>query len=80
MSDQTLMLEILKELQRGQLDLRNEVREGFRQTNQRLAGVEHHMAGFHVALDRYNDDITSLQERVARLEKRLELTEGQPEG
>ncbi len=65
-----VMLEILKQLQAGQSRLEG----GQRQTNERLAAIEHHMAGFHVSLTSYSDDIDGLKERVSLLERRLEIS------
>ena len=66
-----IMLEILKKLQVGQSHLE----QGQRQTNERLAAIEHHMAGFHVTLTTYMDNIDSLKNRVDRIERRLELVD-----
>ncbi len=66
-----IMLAILKKLQAGQ----SRLEDGQRQTNERLAAIEHHMAGFHVTLTTYMDEIDALKNRVDRIERRLELSD-----
>ena len=66
-----MMLQILKKLQEGQ----SRLEAGQRQTNERLAAIEHHMAGFHVSLITYNDEMDALKSRVERIERRLELAD-----
>lgn len=65
------MLEILKKLQAGQARLE----AGQRQTNERLAAIEHHLAGFHLSLATHMDEMESLKSRVERIERRLELAD-----
>ena len=73
MTDETdnIMLEILKKLQAGQ----SRLQDGQRLTNERLAAIEHHMAGFHVTIAAYNDDMETLKGRVSRIERRLEIVD-----
>ena len=59
-----IMLEILKKLQAGQ----SRLEAGQRQTNERLASIEHHMAGFHLSLTTYMDEMEALKNRVERIE------------
>lgn len=66
-----IMLEILKRLQEGQ----SRLEVGQRQTNERLAAIEHHMAGFHVTLTSYTDDMDALKDRVSRIERRLDISD-----
>lgn len=66
-----IVLEILRAMRTDVGDLKT----GQRQTNERLAAIEHHMAGFHGSLVRFNDDVDDLKDRVARLERRLELVD-----
>ena len=64
-----LIYETLKSMQAGQKQLR----DGQRLTNERLSAIEHHMAGFHVTVSNYQEEISDLRERMERVEKRLEL-------
>lgn len=70
-TDKNLMLSILKDLQSGQ----SRVEQGQRLTNERLGAIEHHMAGFHVSLSTYHEEIDTIKDRIARIEKRLELVD-----
>ena len=70
-----IVLEILRRLQDGQSGLLDRVEFGFQQTNERLAAIEHHMAGFHTSLMRFNDDVDDLKVRVNRIERRLDLVD-----
>ena len=65
------MLEILKRLQSDMADLKEEQHT----TNRHLAAIESHMAGFHATTSPHSDDLTVLKERVARIERRLEITD-----
>ena len=53
------MLEILRKLQNGQADLKPRLDSGFRQTNERLASIEHHVAGLVHGQMRFNDDVVA---------------------
>ena len=64
-----LIYEILKDLQKGQSD----IKETHRLTNERLSAIEHHIAGFHLTLSTYNDEVSSIKLRLDKLEKRMEL-------
>lgn len=71
-----LIYEVLKDVRKGQGTLS----EGQKATNQRLsaiehhmAGVEHHMAAFHETATTQSDELEALKERVALIERRLEL-------
>lgn len=66
-----LIYEVLKKLQVGQVDLQT----GQRLTNERLAAIEHHIAGFHVTISSYNEEIVTIKNRLDYLEKRLEIRE-----
>ncbi len=70
-----IMLEILKKLQAGQ----SRLEDGQRQTNERLAAIEHHMAGFHLSLTTHTDEMDTLKSRIDRIERRLELADD-PQG
>lgn len=48
----------------------------FDRMEQRLAVIEHHMAGFMTAYAGTQDDLAQLRQRIARIEARLELTDG----
>lgn len=67
----TIALEILKKLQIGL----SRLEDGQRQTNERLAAIEHHMAGFHITVASQMDEISMLKNRLDRVEKRLELVD-----
>ncbi|NJN47229.1 MAG: hypothetical protein HC808_12940 [Candidatus Competibacteraceae bacterium] len=67
------MLEILKHLQGGL----SRLEDGQRQTNERLAAIEHHMAGFHMTQVSYMDELSTLRNRVERIERRLDLVPSQ---
>lgn len=66
-----IVLNILRRLQEGQSRLEH----GQKMTNERLAAVEHHLAGLVVGVNRFNDDLDELKGRVHRIERRLELTD-----
>jgi predicted nucleic acid-binding Zn-ribbon protein len=71
MSDkpENLVLEHLRAM-RGDL---SSLKDGQKLTNERLAAIEHHMAGFHVTVFSHTDELESLKQRMDRIEKRLEL-------
>jgi len=66
-----IVLNILREMRMGIADLR----QGQKQTNERLTAIEHHVAGLVHGQMRFNDDVDGLRERVTRIERRLELAE-----
>lgn len=66
-----LMYEVLKDI-RGTL---KDHSEQFRLINQRLGTIEHHMAGFHMASVHHQEEISALQARIEKIERRLELTD-----
>ena len=66
-----LMLEILKRLQADMADLK----EAQHTTNRHPAAIESHMAGFHATTSAHSDDLAGLKERVARIERRLDITD-----
>ncbi len=66
-----LMLEILKRLQADMADLKQEQHT----TNRHLAAIESHMAGFHATTSAHSDDLAGLKKRVARIERRLDITD-----
>lgn len=85
MSDEpdNIVLEILHRLQNGQVDLDRRMERGFQQTNERLASIEHHVAGLVHGQMRFNDDVDDLKSRVKRIERRLDLVDdpsGEPGG
>ena len=41
-----------------------------------LAAMQQHMAGFHAVIASHSDELNQLRQRVDRIEKRLELTDG----
>ena len=49
------------------------LKDGQKLTNERLAAIEHHMAGFHVTVSSHTEELDTLKERVSRIERRLEL-------
>ena len=66
-----IVLNILREM-RGDL---GQLKSGQQQTNERLATIEHHLAGFHGSLVRFGDDVDDLKARVDRIERRLNLSD-----
>ena len=70
-NNDALMLEILKRLQSGITDLK----EAQSTTNRHLAAIESHMAGFHATTSAHSDDLAGLKARVARIERRLDITD-----
>lgn len=66
-----LMHDLLKDM-RGSLA---KLEQGQRLTNERLGAIEHHMAGFHVTVSSNNEEIDTIKERIARLERRMEITD-----
>ena len=75
MADETdnLVLEHLRSI-RATLDKHT---EAFADISLRLSGIEQHMAGFQLSEVRQNNAIDQLTKRVERIEKRLELVEGE---
>ncbi len=71
-----VVLNLLREMRKDMHDLKH----GQRQTNERLAAVEHHLAGLVHGQIRVNDHVDELRNRVERIERRLQLQDGQPEG
>ena len=51
------------------------LKSGQQQTNERLAAIEHHMAGFHTSLVRFDTVVDDLERRVERIERRLDLSD-----
>ncbi len=68
---ENIVLEHLKAI-RG--DLSN-LTNGQRLTNERLAAIEHHMAGFHVTVSNHSEELDTLKERIDRIERRLHLSD-----
>lgn len=80
MTDETenLVLEILKRMQGDMGEIRSELRDIRRelhQINQRLTQVEYHMSGFFSASAIHSDRVDRLEQRLERVERRLELSE-----
>ncbi len=72
------VLEILKRMQGELSDIRSELRDMRRelhQINQRLTRVEYHMSGFFSASAIHGDRVDRLEQRLERVERRLELSE-----
>ena len=67
-----LVLEYLRRIDRKVDDLQ----EGFRLFNVRVAATESHVSGLHVSDVQQNSEIDRIKERLQRIERRLELTEG----
>ena len=67
--DTTLMMEILRNLQKGQKDLL----EGQADIKARLNSLEHKTAGSIVDDVRQNMEIDAMKTRLQRIEKRLEI-------
>lgn len=66
---ENIVLEHLKAIRKDLYDLK----EGQRLTNERLSGIEHHQAGFHVNINNQSEEIEALKTRLEQVEKRLDL-------
>lgn len=66
-----IVLNILREMRTDIGDLK----QGQKQTNERLTAVEHHLAGLVHGQMRFNDETDDLRERISRIERRLELVD-----
>lgn len=64
-----IVLNLLREMRQDIHDLK----QGQKQTNERLTAVEHHLAGLVHGQMRFNDDVDGLRARMARIERRLDL-------
>ena len=82
MTDETesIVLEILKKLQDGQVrleksqsEMRADVKAGFKETHDRLVAMDNYMAAFHTTQAYQSGAIAELQVRLDRVEKRLGL-------
>jgi ubiquinone biosynthesis protein UbiJ len=71
---ENLILEHLRGMRSDIADLK----QGQRHTNERLAAIEHHMAGLYTASVNHTDEMDYLRRRVERLERRLEITDEIP--
>lgn len=71
---ENLVLEHLRAL-RGDM---SEVKQSMRHTNERLAAIEHHMAGFYTTTLNHTDEISELRRRLERVERRLEIMDETP--
>jgi hypothetical protein len=69
---QNFVLEYLRRIDR-KID---ELQEGFRLFNVRVAATESHVSGLHVSDVQQNSEIDRIKQRLERIERRLELTEG----
>jgi hypothetical protein len=69
---QNFILEYLRRIDR-KID---ELQEGFRLFNVRVAATESHVSGLHVSDVQQNGEIDRIKRRLERIERRLELTEG----
>ena len=66
-----VVLEILREMRKDIAD----VKQGQKQTNERLSSIDHHIAGLVHGQTRFNDDTDDLKARVDRIERRLDLVD-----
>jgi hypothetical protein len=66
---ENLVIEILRKIQADMSVLT----EGQKTTNQRLSAIEHHMAGFHLTTAGQSDELEALKNRIARIERRLDI-------
>lgn len=64
-----LMHELLKEMN-GTL---RKLEGGQRLANERLAAIDHHMAGFHQSGGVHGEETEALKDRIRQIEKRLDL-------
>lgn len=75
---ENLVLEHLKTIRKEVSGVRTDLKAGLRQTNERLAAMEHHLAGFHLSVIANSDELEALKVRIRRIEDRLELREDHP--
>ena len=77
MEDQpdNIVLNILREMRKETGAFHRETRFALQQTNERLAAMEHHLAGLVVSANRFTDDVDELRARISRIEHRLDLNE-----
>lgn len=66
-----LTIEILRSLQSGQTEIKNELR----QIDTRIAAIEQHMAGFLITFGGQQDQLSELRQRIERIERRLEFSD-----
>lgn len=66
-----IVLSMLREMRKDLGDLK----QGQKQTNERLSSIEHHVTGIVVSINRFNDDADGLRDRVRRIERRLDLVD-----
>jgi len=68
-----LILEHLKSLRNEVRDLRKDMDDNFRDVKLRLGSIERYQVGSHDDSVRQNARIDDLDERIQRLERRLEI-------
>jgi len=68
-----LMHQLLKQMNKNLSDMN----QGQRLTNERLGAIEHHMAAFHTTANIQHEELDTVKARLARIEKRLDLTDNQ---
>ena len=72
---ENLILEHLKSLRNELRDLRKDMDNNFRDVKLRLGSIERYQVGCHDDSVRQNARIDDLDERIQRLEQRLEIRE-----
>ncbi len=70
---ENLVLEILKRIQQEQADMRRELREGFTDLRVELSAMGQQVAGLTTAVYGGQGRLQALEQRVERIERRLEL-------
>jgi polyhydroxyalkanoate synthesis regulator phasin len=71
----TLVLELLRQMRNDMTDFRTEVRDSLHRVEVRLGVLEQGMASMLALSASDRDELTGLKRRVARIERRLELTD-----
>lgn len=76
--DLTFIYEVLKKIQADQADFRRDLNGRLGNIELRLTAIEHHLAGLIVGLPAYTDRMDGFERRLARVERRLELSDENP--
>lgn len=75
MTDNTenLILAMLRDMRNSDAEMKRRMEEGFLQVNLRLNAIEQHLLAQSAQATAYHERMTSLEQRVERIERRLEL-------
>jgi hypothetical protein len=70
---ENLILTILRDMRNADADMKRRMEEGFLQVNLRLNAIEQHMLANSAQANAYHERMTSIEQRIERLERRFEL-------